>query len=154
MTTAGCGDGRAGGVNWPEVAMRARQQPSIPLAKGTPRRANVFARIGASGKSTRWCRISDYAGLGASISRRGRHSNRQSETSVTGRSRKHPIASLHGQLLAPPSFESLTLQCEAYPMHPTSSLRSLNGKACRQGVFSTTGSWVFKAGILSLLIWS
>jgi hypothetical protein len=35
---------------WPEVARQARQQPSFPLAKGTPSRANVFARIGASGK--------------------------------------------------------------------------------------------------------
>jgi hypothetical protein len=35
---------------WSEVARQARQQPSFPLAKGTPSRANAFAHIGVSGK--------------------------------------------------------------------------------------------------------
>jgi hypothetical protein len=67
---------------------------------------------------------------------------------------KHPIASLDGHLLPPPRADSLMLQCEAYPVYLTSSLRRLNGKACRQGSFSTTGSWVFKVAFLSLLIWT
>lgn len=58
----------------------------------------------------------------------------------TAGSEKHPIASLRGQLLAPPSSDSLNALHQASTLLPTSSLHRFNGKACRQGVFPSTGS--------------
>jgi hypothetical protein len=48
----------------------------------------------------------------------------------------------------------LDASARGVPSLPTSSLRSPNDKACRQGVFPATGSWAFKVRLLNLLIWT
>lgn len=67
---------RVGGVQG-QSGDEVEAMPSFPLAKKVPRHANGFARIGT-------CRLPDYAGLGPSSSRRGRHPNHHTEPFATG----------------------------------------------------------------------
>jgi hypothetical protein len=118
MTTAGCGDACAGGVNGRKWRGRRDNSQASRSRKERPVALTSLLALARAEKSTTPCRIPDYVGLSTSTSRRERHPNRQTETFATGKPRKHPIASLNGQLLAPPSADSLMLQREASPVYP------------------------------------
>lgn len=88
MTTAGCGDALRWRGEGPGVATQARQCQVSRSSKIRREALTPLHALARAEKSTKECRIPDYAGLGASNTRRERHPNRHTEPLATGVGRK------------------------------------------------------------------